>query len=195
MALPPFRDEYATASGKLRNVIRDSEIPRAANPLLQHAIDTYASETDKTANVFRQFSLADLAFRPHARSSTTLEIFRHQLLSERRFFADFIGTPECEPSSVLPSREHPEAFAARLEELALPRLAFLAGQPDAWWLEMRHFFDVERQRIWILWRRILHSAHHRTQLTVYLRLLDKPVVSTYGPTADVTWKGADPTLG
>jgi len=179
----------------LKNVIRDSEIPRAANPMLQHALDTYASETNKTANVFRQFSAADFTFRPHPRSGTALEIFRHQLLSERRFFAEFIGTPEPDASAVLPSREDPEAFASFLEELARPRLAFLAGKPDAWWLEMRRFFDVDRQRLWILWRRILHSAHHRTQLSVYLRLLDKPVVSTYGPTADVTWKGADPTLG
>jgi hypothetical protein len=53
---------------------------------------------------------------------------------------------------------------------------------------------VERERIWILWRRVLHSAHHRTQLTVYLRLMDQLVPPVYGPTADVTWKGADPTL-
>jgi hypothetical protein len=31
-------------------------------------------------------------------------------------------------------------------------------------------------------------------LTVYLRLLDKPVPAIYGPTADVAWEGADPTL-
>jgi uncharacterized damage-inducible protein DinB len=30
-----------------------------------------------------------------------------------------------------------------------------------------------------------HTLHHRGQLTVYLRLLDVPVPSTYGPTADV----------
>ena len=29
-----------------------------------------------------------------------------------------------------------------------------------------------------------HTAHHRGQLTVYLRLLDVPVPQTYGPTAD-----------
>jgi hypothetical protein len=40
----------------------------------------------------------------------------------------------------------------------------------------------------------MHSAHHRTQLTVYLRLLNKTVPPTYGPTADVSWSGADPTL-
>jgi uncharacterized damage-inducible protein DinB len=38
-----------------------------------------------------------------------------------------------------------------------------------------------------------HVVHHRGQLTVYLRMLDKPVPATYGPTADVTWQGADPT--
>ena len=96
---------------------------------------------------------------------------------------------------MFPAEETPDAFAARLVELARPRLAYLAGQNDAWWMERRPFFDVERQRIWIFWRRVLHSAHHRTQLTVYLRLLGKTVVSTYGPTADVTWTGADPALG
>ena len=175
-------------------MIAESEIPRAVNPLLQHAVETYASEINKTASVFRQFTAADFAFRPHPRSSTTLEIFSHQLLSERRFFGEFLGSSEPVPASVLPLEESPEAFAARLEELARPRLAYLAGQDDAWWMATRPFFDVERQRIWIFWRRVLHSAHHRTQLTVYLRLLGKPVVSIYGPTADVTWKGADPTL-
>ena len=29
-----------------------------------------------------------------------------------------------------------------------------------------------------------HLAHHRGQLTVYLRLNDRPVPSIYGPTAD-----------
>ena len=32
-----------------------------------------------------------------------------------------------------------------------------------------------------------HLVHHRGQLTVYLRLLDVPVPSIYGPTADEGW--------
>jgi len=175
-------------------VITKAEIPRAANPLLQHALETYASEINKTASVFAQFAAAGFSFRPHPRSMTVLEIFRHQLLSERRFFWEFLGSAEPDSANLFPAEETPEAFGARLVELARPRLVYLAGKSDAWWLEPRPFFDVERPRIWIFWRRVLHSAHHRTQLTVYLRLLGKPVVSTYGPTADVTWKGADPTL-
>jgi uncharacterized damage-inducible protein DinB len=40
---------------------------------------------------------------------------------------------------------------------------------------------------------VLHTAHHRTQLTVFRRMLDREVPAIYGPTADVSWIGADPT--
>jgi uncharacterized damage-inducible protein DinB len=33
-----------------------------------------------------------------------------------------------------------------------------------------------------------HLAHHRGQLSVYLRLNDQPVPSIYGPTADESWQ-------
>lgn len=41
--------------------------------------------------------------------------------------------------------------------------------------------------------RVLHTAHHRAQLGVYLRVLNKTVPTVYGPTVDVRWEGADPT--
>jgi uncharacterized damage-inducible protein DinB len=34
---------------------------------------------------------------------------------------------------------------------------------------------------------INHLVHHRGQLTVYLRLVDVPIPSVYGPTADEPW--------
>ena len=39
----------------------------------------------------------------------------------------------------------------------------------------------------VLRQNINHLVHHRAQLTVYLRLLDIPVPSVYGPTADERW--------
>lgn len=36
---------------------------------------------------------------------------------------------------------------------------------------------------------ISHLSHHRGQMTVYLRLLNVPVPSIYGPTADESWQG------
>jgi uncharacterized damage-inducible protein DinB len=104
-----------------------------------------------------------------------------------------MGLPEPPAGQVLPTRENPQAYVERMRELAEPRLSYLAKQSEGWWLQRVPFFDVIRERIWIFWRRLLHTCHHRTQLTVYLKLMSKPVPSTYGPTADVTWEGADPT--
>ena len=173
--------------------IPDTCIPRAANPLFQHLLDTYVSESNKVASTWKRFTDSDLSYRPHPRSSTVGEILRHQLLSERRFFGEFLGTPEPAPDNVLPELFTVESATNRFIELVLARLKFFAEQPDGWWLETVPFFDVQRQRIWVFWRRVLHTAHHRAQLGVYLRLLNKTVPSTYGPTADVHWEGADPT--
>ena len=171
----------------------DARIPRASSPLFQHLLDTYASETNKVIAVWRCFSDADLAWRPHPRSQPVAEIFKHQLLSERRFFGEFLSAPEPPAAEVLPGDATVADYTRRMLELAQPRLKFLAGQNQDWWLQPVPFFDVSRQRIWIFWRRVLHTCHHRTQLTVYLRLMNRAVPSTYGPTADVSWKGADPT--
>ena len=173
--------------------IADERIPQASDPAFQHMLDTYASETNKVASVWREFGDQDLAFRPHPRSTAVGDIVKHQLLSERRFFGEFIGAPEPAPADVLPSPLTVGAAIDRLTQLAIARLSFLAGQRGEWWLVRVPFFEVERERIWIFWRRVLHTAHHRTQLTVYLRMMDRSVPPTYGPTADVKWDGADPT--
>jgi len=173
--------------------IADSDIPRAVEPVFQHLLDTYASETNKVISVWRSFDPADLTFRPHPKSSTVADILKHQLLSERRFFGEFVGTPEPPATEVLPASLDLDSCMTRMVELARPRLMFFSNQPSSWWLEEVLFFDSRHQRIWVFWRRVLHTCHHRTQLTVYLRLLNKPVLSVYGPTSDQTWEGADPT--
>lgn len=170
-----------------------SPVPQASVRLLQHALDNYQSETNKTSSVWSGFSDTDLHWRPAAKSMTVLEVMKHHILSERRFFEAFLGSPEPPATEVLPEVESVAVYRARMLELAAPRLPYLAVQTEPWWLEQVKFFDVERERVWILSRRILHSAHHRTQLTVYLRLLGQAVPSVYGPTADVTWSGATPT--
>ncbi|MBM3803972.1 MAG: hypothetical protein FJW26_16840 [Acidimicrobiia bacterium] len=105
--------------------IPDSEVPQAANPLFQHVLSTYASETNKVVSVWQEFSVESLAFRPHPRSSTVREIMRHQLLSERRFFGEFLGVPEPLAEQVVPATESPAEFAAKLAALARPRLQYL----------------------------------------------------------------------
>ncbi len=44
----------------------------------------------------------------------------------------------------------------------------------------------------VLRQTINHLVHHRGQLSVYLRLLDVPLPSIYGPTADTPWQAPTP---
>jgi uncharacterized damage-inducible protein DinB len=175
--------------------IPDAAIPRARLPLLQHLVDTYVSEINKTAGVWSEVREDQLEFRPHARSSSVRQVLVHQLLSERRFFAEFLGFAEPAVETLLPPGEAPTvaAYVERLVAQAMPRLGPLAAGDEAYWLAEVPFFDVRRQRVWVAWRRILHTAHHRAQVGLALRLLEDRVPPTYGPTADVTWTGADPT--
>ncbi|HEY7285700.1 MAG TPA: DinB family protein [Vicinamibacterales bacterium] len=174
-------------------VIDPSEIPPAGDPADQHLLDVYASEINKTASVWRSFDATTIRYRPHPKSTTVGGVFKHELLSGRRFFGEFLGIPEPDAASVVPDPMTVDSSVARLADLARARLPHLARASRTWWHEPVKFFDVERSRVWVFWRRILHSAHHRTQLTMYLRLLDRAVPPIYGPTADVTWTGADPT--
>jgi uncharacterized damage-inducible protein DinB len=173
--------------------IPETEIPRAVDELFQNLLDTYVSECNKVISTWRQFDDGALDYRPHPRSSAVRDILKHQLLSERRFFGEFLQTPEPAPELVLPPILTIESASTRFIELAKARLNFFAQREADWWMTVVPFFEVRRQRIWIFWRRVLHTAHHRTQLTVYLRLLGKAVPSTYGPTADQIWEGSDPT--
>ena len=175
------------------SAIKYTDVPVASTRIFQHLLKTYASEVNKLNSIWQEFTEDDLSFKPHPRSSIVREIMEHELLSQRRFFGEFLGLPEVPANEVLPQDRTPHAFAARTVELSRERLNFLAKQDEEWWLTVVPFFDVQRERIWIFWRRVLHTAHHRAQLGVYLRMLNKTVPSTYGPTADVRWEGADPT--
>jgi uncharacterized damage-inducible protein DinB len=174
-------------------MIADTEIPHATDAAAQLLLGIYTSEVNKVASVWCGFDDAVLEYRPHAKSMTVGEVFKHELLSARRFFGGFLGLQEPDAAEVVPNPMTVDAAVACLFGFARARLPQLAAAPSDWWQATVPFFDVERPRVWIFWRRVLHTAHHRTQLTVYLRLLDRPVPPVYGPTADVTWSGADPT--
>lgn len=174
--------------------ISDADVPQT-NPVFQHVVDTYASETNKLASVWQDIPDEQLEFRPHPRSSTIRQVLTHQILSERRFFAEFVGLAEPPVDSLLPLGDAPPvaSYIERVVTLARARLRPLARAEEDFWLAEVPFFEVRRQRIWVFWRRVLHTAHHRAQVGICLRLLEARVPATYGPTADVTWTGADPT--
>jgi uncharacterized damage-inducible protein DinB len=177
--------------------IPDTDVPPAVEPVFQHAVTTYASETNKTVSVWRAVPDSLLDYRPHEKTNPIRTILVHQLLSERRFFAQFVGTEEPPVEALLPSGDRPvvQAYIERYIGLARRRLPQFASGTTTWWLEGRPFFGgLRRERIWVFWRRVLHTCHHRTQVQTWLRLAGhEPVPAIYGPSGDVTWDEADPT--
>lgn len=177
--------------------IPESDIPVAADPQYTYLLDTYVSETNKTASMWRAIPDELLEFRPHPKCNTTRMILVHQILSERRFFAQFVGTDEPPVTELLPADEKSpaSAYIEKYVHLARRRLPQFAAANGPWWNEQRPFFGgLQRQRIWIFWRRVLHTCHHRTQVQSWLRLGGAPLVpAIYGPSGDVSWDEADPT--
>ena len=71
------------------------------------------------------------------------------------------------------------------------REAIAAAKPSdydvPWSLKMRGNVIFTMPRGEVVRQHISHLSHHRGQMSVYLRLLDVPVPSIYGPTADEQW--------
>lgn len=176
--------------------IPDGDVPQSVEPIFQHVVTTYASEANKTVSMWRAVPDVFLDFKPHEKTNPIRTILVHQLLSERRFFAQFVGTQELPVEELLPTGEKPTvaAYIEKYVGLVKGRLPELAKGTADWWLEQRPFFGgLRRERIWVFWRRVLHTCHHRTQVQTWLRLAGQHVPSIYGPSGDVKWSEADPT--
>jgi hypothetical protein len=72
--------------------IPDDQVMQAADPLCQPFVTTYASETNKTASMWRAIPDDLPDYRPREKTNTIRAILVHQILSERRLFAQFVGT-------------------------------------------------------------------------------------------------------
>jgi hypothetical protein len=130
--------------------IPDGQVPQAADPLFQHLVTTYASETNKTASVWRAVPNGLLDYRPPEQTNTISAIMVHQILSERRFFAQFVGPEEPPAEELLPAGDRPtvQAYLDKYVGLARRRLPQLATASAGWWLEERPFFGgLRRQRV------------------------------------------------
>jgi uncharacterized damage-inducible protein DinB len=131
------------------------------------------------------FEDADMPVRPHPtdrRGRSLHEQMVHQCVSEDLWFKNMLGIDAGAPP--LPPDETRLGFIQRYAENSGARLGALRTKDEAWFEETVRFFDVERTRAWVLTRRIAHTAHHRGQQTAMLRMLNRDVWSTYGPTAD-----------
>ncbi len=131
------------------------------------------------------FDDADFARRPRAddtRGRNLREHMVHQCVSEDIWFKTMLGIEVTE--NPLPPRETRLSFLQAYARNSKLRLGALAEKNEDWWEGETQFFDVWRTRLWVMTRRLTHTAHHRGQQTALLRMLRHDLHSTYGPTAD-----------
>jgi uncharacterized damage-inducible protein DinB len=145
-------------------------------------VESYRTERLKTLSVWSQIPDERMTFRPEPRARTPLEHMVHQCVSEDTWMRTMLGVTVSLPA--LPPLETRHAFLQHYATASGERLAHIEAQPDAWFETETTFFEVKRSKAWVFTRRLTHSAHHRGQLTVYLRLWGEALYSTYGPTAD-----------
>jgi uncharacterized damage-inducible protein DinB len=87
-------------------------------------------------------------------------------------------------------QQPPETLAATLDQhVAKGRESLLSTNDEFllstnWRLKAGGHVVMDQPRHVVLRDTLNHLAHHRGQLTVYLRMLDQPVPAIYGPSAD-----------
>lgn len=91
------------------------------------------------------------------------------------------------------SYETTETLLAQFDKNVREAREAIAGAKDEdfeqpWSLKAGEKVLFTAPRRTVVRQHINHLVHHRGQLTVYLRLLDVPIPSIYGPTADEPWQ-------
>jgi uncharacterized damage-inducible protein DinB len=144
--------------------------------------ETYSTERQKILGVWAMVRDDEMVWRPEPRARSVHEQMVHQCVSEDYWMKNFLGIDIVE--SPLPAVETRLEFMRKYAEASARRLETLSRMTETWFEQDVRFFDVVRSRAWVFVRRVAHSAHHRGQLTTYLRTLGHQLYSTYGPTAD-----------
>jgi uncharacterized damage-inducible protein DinB len=155
----------------------------------------YERETARTRKILEAIPAdVDFNFKPHPKSmalgrlvghlaETAGEWAIHTLTSDK---LEFPADHKFEP--YIPASK--EALLKKYDQQVAEVKAELAKTAPAKWDENWKFvagghawIDDSKYRVWRDWV-VNHMIHHRAQVGVYIRLLNKPIPGTYGPSAD-----------
>jgi uncharacterized damage-inducible protein DinB len=147
-------------------------------------------EAETTRRVLERVPEEHLAWRPHAKSMSLGQLAYHvaslpegiaHLLTELSAEVPVVPLPEKTPvAEILMTLD-------RSVRVATEKLASWgdAGLHESWRMTREGRTLLEMPRVEMVRSVMLnHWYHHRGQLTVYLRMLEVPLPSVYGPTAD-----------
>ena len=159
--------------------------------LIDGMLQELEQEAETTRRVLERVPDNQLFWRPHEKARTLGELALHVAMVPGAV-AELVATQSTvqAPQFTDPSPKSAAELIPALDESIAKAKKALGGMDDvalmATWRMMqgeRELFAVPRVA---LLRSIMlnHWYHHRGQLTVYLRELDVPIPSIYGPSAD-----------
>jgi len=160
----------------------------------QLLLSEFDEEMKKTRQILERVPEDKKDFAPHPKSMKLDRLAPH-IAQLAGFGVSVLTTPELDFASgtykPLPF-ESPAQLVRALDEGAAKVRAALLNTPDEAWqqnwklsFQGKTIFEGSR---FLAYRAMFlnHLVHHRAQLGVYLRLNEKPVPATYGPSADDT---------
>lgn len=154
----------------------------------------FDEEMKKTRTTLERVPSDNKDFAPHPKSMPLHKLAPH-VAQLAGFGLTILTTQEFDfaKSSMKPLPfESPAQLVKAFDEGAAKVRAALQSTPDEAWTQPwklsfqgKAIFEGPR---FLAYRQMFlnHLVHHRAQLGVYLRLNDKPVPATYGPSADDT---------
>ena len=160
----------------------------------QLLLSEFDEEMKKTRQVLERVPEDKKDFAPHPKSMKLDRLAPH-VAQLAGFGVSVLTTPELDFASgtykPLPFESSAQLVHALDEGAAKVRAALLNTPDEAWQQNWKLSFQgktiFEGSRF-LAYRAMFlnHLVHHRAQLGVYLRLNEKPVPATYGPSADDT---------
>jgi uncharacterized damage-inducible protein DinB len=161
--------------------------------LTQVFLDQLDREEPRTRRALENVPKGKDEWRPHPRSMPLLRL-AGLVASMPSWISLVIGKDELDlnPPAGKGQYQQPsvEGLIPALEKAAKDGRASLSGTTDdfllttSWKLLVSGKVVSEAPRYVVLTDTFSHLAHHRAQLTVYLRLLEQKVPAIYGPSAD-----------
>ena len=148
-------------------------------------------EAQTTRRVLERVPDNHLTWRPHRKARTLGELALHVATVPASVAALVAGPSLAQaPQFIDPSPASAAELVPALDESIAKARSLLGGMKDAVLMDTWRLMQGDREVLALprvaLLRSIMlnHWYHHRGQLTVYLRELDVPIPSIYGPSAD-----------
>jgi uncharacterized damage-inducible protein DinB len=163
-------------------------------PLSELLLPEFDAEMKTTRTMLERVPEDKKDFAPHPKSMPLNKLAPH-VAELAGFGLTILTTPELDFSKSSRTRvsfESADQLVRVFDEGAAKVRTALKNTPDEAWTQNwklsfqgKPIFDGSR---FLAYRQMFinHLVHHRAQLGVYLRLNDKPLPATYGPSADDT---------